>query len=432
MAQEFQSKNKRSPLAEIHTVTTNLMIAIRFLGARKRAMLMSLTGIVLGVAFFIIAQAQTAGFEQYFIKTILGVNGMVRIEDRIQSSPPIAASAGSSFAIQVQGSVKYIPGVEQINAVQEALSQFPEITAASPVIRGNASLLANFREYDTKPYGIDLNSFIGVSDLENQIIDGSINEFSQNPYGLIVGTRIAKRMHLKIDDSVLLKSSSGTPQRFKVLAIFETGIDQVDRERVYLHLPSIRPLLNKPKGASFIQINLIDPEIAPELALRIGHAISHYTMAWQNREKTWLQVFSVLRISSAITISTIILISGLGMFNTLVMIVIDKTREIAILRSMGYMRLDITQIFMFQGLIVLFAGILLGWITAAAGTYGLSKIPIRIRGIFAADSFVVHWDISHYVWAGVIATIVVSIASYFPARRAARLEPGDVIRGSST
>jgi lipoprotein-releasing system permease protein len=120
------------------------------------------------------------------------------------------------------------------------------------------------------------------------------------------------------------------------------------------------------------------------------------------------------------------------MFNTLVMIVIDKTREIAILRSMGYMRLDITQIFMFQGLIVLFAGILLGWITAAAGTYGLSKIPIRIRGIFAADSFVVHWDISHYVWAGVIATIVVSIASYFPARRAARLEPGDVIRGSST
>ena len=150
---------------------TNLLIAIRFLSARKRAMLMSLTGIVLGVAFFIIAQAQTAGFEQYFIKTILGVNGMVRVEDRIQGSPPIAASTGSHFAIQVQGSVKYIPGVEQINAVQEALTQFPEITAASPVIRGNASLMANFREYDTKPYGIDLQSFVGVSDLKQIIED---------------------------------------------------------------------------------------------------------------------------------------------------------------------------------------------------------------------------------------------------------------------
>ena len=248
----------------------------------------------------------------------------------------------------------------------------------------------------------------------------------------MLGTRIAQRMQLKIDDSVLLRSANGTPQRFKILAIFETGIDQVDRERVYLHLPSIRPLLNKPKGVSFIQINLIDPDIAPALAQRISSTISHYTMGWQNREKTWLQVFNVLRISSAITLSTIILISGLGMFNTLVMIVIDKTREIAILRSMGYTRSDITQIFMFQGFIVLSAGVLLGWAAAAAGTYGLSKIPIRIRGIFAADSFVVHWDISHYLMAGIIATIVVSIASYFPARRAARLEPGAVIRGSSS
>ena len=155
-------------------------------------------------------------------------------------------------------------------------------------------------------------------------------------------------------------------------------------------------------------------------------------MGWQNREKTWLQVFSVLRISSALTISTIILISGLGMFNTLVMIVVDKTREIAILRSMGYTRSDITQIFIFKGLIILVLGVILGWITAAAGTYGLSKIPLRIRGIFAADTFVVHWDISHYIWAGIIATIVITIAAYFPARRAARLEPGDVIRGSST
>lgn len=394
-------------------------------------MLMSLTGIIFGVSFFIITQAQTAGFERYFIKTILGVNGMVRVEDRIQGKPPMNAAEGSAFSIAVTGSVRYIPGIEQTNAVLEALKQFPEITAASPVIRGNATLIANFREYDTKPYGIDLNAHIAVSDLKGQIIDGSITDFAQNPYGVILGTRIAQRMHLKIDDSILMKAS-GVPQRFKILAIFETGIDQVDRERVYLHLPAIRPLLAKPKGVSFIQINLTDPQLAPALADRIQQTIAHHAMGWQNREKTWLQVFSVLRISSALTISTIILISGLGMFNTLVMIVVDKTREIAILRSMGYTRSDITQIFIFKGLIILVLGVILGWITAAAGTYGLSKIPLRIRGIFAADTFVVHWDISHYIWAGIIATIVITIAAYFPARRAARLEPGDVIRGSST
>jgi lipoprotein-releasing system permease protein len=408
-----------------------LLIALRFLGARKRAMLMSLAGIVFGVAFFVITQAQTAGFESYFIKTILGVNGMVRVEDRIQGGRVLSASDGSAFAIAVEGSVKYIPGVQFPNKVIDALAGFPEVVAASPVIRGNATLLANFREYDVKPHGIELAGFVAVSDLETQIIDGSLKAFAENPYGLIVGVRVARRMNLQVGDSVLL-DGAGEPQRFRVNAIFETGIDQVDRERVYLHLAACRPLLNKATGASFVQINLSDAALAPALATRIQQAITHTTLPWQEREKTWLQVFSVLRISSALTISTIIFISGLGMFNTLVMIVVDKTREIAILRSMGYTREDISRIFMLQGGIVVGLGIILGCGAAALGTYALSHIPIRIRGIFASDHFVVLWDPWHYVSAAVIATIVVMVASYFPARRAARLEPGAVIRGSSS
>ncbi|MCX6937403.1 MAG: FtsX-like permease family protein [Verrucomicrobia bacterium] len=408
-----------------------LLIALRFLSARKRAMLMSLAGIVFGVAFFVVTQAQTAGFESYFIKTILGVNGMVRIEDRIQSTRSLAATQGSDFTIAVEGSVKYIPGVQYPNDLLGALKRFPEVTAASPVIRGNATLIANFREYDVKPYGIELASFVNVSDLDTQIIDGSLGAFSENPYGLILGVRIAKRMNLQIGDSVLL-DAAGEPQRFRINAIYETGIDQVDRERVYLHLPAGRSLLNKPVGASFIQANVVAPELAPALAMRIEEAVGHSTLAWQEREKTWLQVFSVLRISSALTISTIIFISGLGMFNTLVMIVVDKTREIAILRSMGYTREDISRIFMLQGGIVVACGVVFGCLAAAAGTYALSHIPIRIRGIFASDHFVVLWDPWHYVGAAVIAVIVVMVASYFPSRRAARLEPGSIIRGSSS
>jgi lipoprotein-releasing system permease protein len=412
-------------------MNTSLLIALRFLGARKRAMLMSLAGIVFGVAFFVVTQAQTAGFESYFIKTILGVNGMVRVEDRIQRAPALAAGGDSAFAIRVDGAVKYIPGIQHPNVVLEALAGFPGVTAASPVIRGSATLLANFREYDAKPYGIDLATFVNVSDLETQIIDGSLASFAENPYAVLVGVRVARRMGLAVGDSILL-AAQGEPQRYRIAGIFETGIDLVDRERVYLHLPAIRTLLNRPVGVSFIQANLADAAAAPQFAERIEQTVSHSTMAWQEREKTWLQVFRVLRISSALTISTIILISGLGMFNTLVMIVVDKTREIAILRSMGYTRADITRVFMLQGGIIVALGVVLGCAAAAAGTYALSHIPIRIRGIFASDRFVVQWDVWHYVGAAVIAVIVVMVASYFPARRAARLEPGSVIRGSSS
>ncbi len=413
-------------------MNTNFQIARRFITARKRAMFMSLAGIAFGVAFFILTQAQTAGFQSFFIQTILGVNGMVRIEDRIQGGQKSSTQDSETGAIlEADRATKYIPGVQFPARVISALQQFPEVVSASPVIRGNAVLKANFRDYDAKPYGIELDSYTSVSDLAGQIIQGSLQDFAANPYGVIVGIRIAQRMGLKIGDSILLESVHAR-QRYRIAGFFETGIDMVDRERVYIHLSASRVLLDQPSGASFIQINLTDANSAPYMAGRIRTVVSHYTLAWQDREKTWLQVFSVLRLSSAITISSIILISGLGMFNTLVMIIVDKTREIAILRSMGFTRSDIVSIFMQLGAFVLIAGVLSGWTIAAAATYGLSRLPIRIRGIFATDHFVVQWDIMHYVWAGVIATIVVLIASYFPARRAARLEPGAVIRGSSS
>ena len=142
-------------------------------------------------------------------------------------------------------------------------------------------------------------------------------------------------------------------------------------------------------------------------------------------------MFRALRVSAALTVSTIILISGLGMFNTLAMIVIEKTKEIAILRSMGYTRRDISRIFIWLGTIVLVLGTIGGWLLGAGVTYGVSKVPIHITGIFATNSFQVSWNIWHYIVATITATVVVMTAAIIPARRAARLEPGDIIRGTA-
>ncbi|MFI5336800.1 MAG: FtsX-like permease family protein, partial [Opitutales bacterium] len=114
-----------------------------------------------------------------------------------------------------------------------------------------------------------------------------------------------------------------------------------------------------------------------------------------------------------------------------VMIVLEKTKEIAILRSMGYTRRDISHIFVWLGAIVFVVGTVLGWGLGAGVTYSVSKLPIRIRGIFSTDSFVVAWSIWHYVAATLTAAVVVMTAAIIPARRAARLEPGDIIRGTA-
>src|SRR5207244_10501056 len=162
---------------------------------------------------------------------------------------------------------------------------------------------------------------------------------------------------------------------------------------------------------------LRDPDRAPGLASHFENLFQHATQSWQEREEVNLQIFSTLRFSAAITVSLIILLAGFGIFNVLTMSVLSKIREIAILRSMGYRRIDISSIFLWQGALIAGAGSLLGCLLGALMTWGVSHIPIRIRGLLYADYFLVTWDWRHYVFATLLAVLAVFIASYVAARR---------------
>jgi lipoprotein-releasing system permease protein len=169
---------------------------------------------------------------------------------------------------------------------------------------------------------------------------------------------------------------------------------------------------------------------APQLAAHLEELLQHRSRSWQERERGNLEVFRAIRYSAAITVSTIIVLAGFGIFNILTLMVLEKVREIAILRSMGYRRSDISAIFLWQGLLVAIIGSTLGCILGALLTWGVSRIPVRVRGFFATDHFLVYWTWHHYVAAIGIAFVGVFLASYFPARRAAGLAPVAILRGS--
>ena len=409
----------------------NLRIAFRFLTAKKRAMLMSLSCTVLGVGLFIVTQATTSGFEQFFIRTILGTDGAMRIEDKMQDTlRSMNAGGGTDFMVSQREGVKYIEGVEEPKLIIGALSNFSNISGVSAVLRGNIIVTSAFKNESAQVFGIELEEHLKVSDLANQIVDGTLDSFREAPSGALVGRVLADRLELRVGDSFLI-DAQGQFSRYRVSAIYETGVNDIDKVRIYLQMGEARSLLRRPNGVSFVQLNLRDKDRAPMDALQIQEVLRHSVRAWQDREKTWLSVFRALRISSAITVSVFTLIAGLAMFNTLAMIVLEKTKDIAILRSMGYERGDITQIFLWQAGVVLAIGALSGALMGAAVTYGVSKIPLPINGIFKTDTFIVSWSVWHYVQALATAAVMVMAASVIPARRAARLEPGDVIRGTA-
>jgi lipoprotein-releasing system permease protein len=413
-------------------MSPNLRIAFRFLTAKRRAMIMSLSCIILGVGLFVVTQATTSGFERFFIKTILGINGAIRIEDKIQDTMRSMAAVGASdsYFSQREG-VKYIEGVEEPQAIIDAVRRFGNVRGVSAVVSGGAQITSSFKtENSPQVLGIVLEDHLRVSDLAEQITSGSLDDFRQSPSGALVGRVLADRLQLSRGDSIVI-AVRGQSRRFRVAAIYETGYREVDKTNVYLHMGEARSLLRKPAGATFLQIGLHDPDRAPEDARRMVDVLRHKATSWQERETTWLAVFRALRISTMITVTVFTLIASLAMFNTLAMIVLEKTKDIAILRSMGYERKDITQIFLWQAAIVLAIGAALGAGFGAAVTWAVGQVPLPINGIFKTDRFIVIWDVNHYVAAVATAVIMVMIASLIPARRAARLEPGDIVRGTA-
>lgn len=413
-------------------MTPPLYIALRFLGHRKRAFLLSLSGVVFGVAFFICTQAQTQGFATHFINSTLGSNGSVVLRARFQPLatgmlvPPKTAAAKANATHR-----RYLEGITNAREIMRVSRQFSNVAACSPVLRGTLSARYGFQNATVDLFGIDAPLHLQTTDLIRQIIDGSFDDFRDNATAVIVGAKLAEVLNLVAGDSVQLLSPGGDYWRFTVAAIARSGVGAVDSSRIYCHAKVAQNLLRKPFAASMIIYKLRDPERAPALAKHFESLFQHDTQSWQEREAGNLQLFMTLRMSAAITVSLIILLAGFGIFNVLTMSVLSKVKEIAILRSMGYRRWDISAIFLWQGAMIAAAGATLGCVAGALLTWGVSHIPIRVRGLLVADHFLVAWDWRHYFWATVLAIIAVFIASYVPARRAAQLPPVATLRGSS-
>jgi lipoprotein-releasing system permease protein len=413
-------------------MSQNFRIALRFLTAKKRAMVMSLSCIILGVGLFIVTQAATSGFQEFFIKTILGTNGAILIEDKVQQTLRSleSGSYNSGYEVRQKEGQKYIEGIEYPDLLSDGVKTFHNVSGVSAVLRNTVTIRSSFRDQSGQAYGINLDDHLKVSDLQSQIVEGSLNDFRVQQGGALVGRVIADKLQLETGETFEIEYHNEI-HHFRVSAIYQTGVNDIDSVRIYVKMDDARALFKKPTGATYLQVSLIDRDRAREDAAEMTNSLQYRADAWQDREKSWLGVFKAFSVATAITVSVFTLIAGLAMFNTLAMMVLEKTKEIAILRSMGYTREDITRIFLWQATIVLAIGTVAGCLTGAIITYIVSQYPLPITGIFTSHKFLVQWSLKHYLEAVATAVIMVMAASLIPSRRAARLEPGDIIRGTA-
>lgn len=412
----------------------SLQIALTHLTYRKRQTLVSVSGVAMGVGFFIAMAAMMQGFQSYFTSTIIDVSPHVTIMDEYRNPrrQPAEFYYGEGAALNIQGirPIEEKRGIRGYQAMLTAIRTLPDV-AVSVALDGQAFLRFGGSEYSASLTGIVPEDERHITRMEKDMIAGSMTDLETTANGIIVGAGLAKRLGAGMGDSLTAVSSRGIIMRVKIVGLLETGITAIDNRRAFMLLKKVQILEDKPNRVSQITMRLVNPDHALVLAPQLESRFRYRTESWREANAGIFGVFVIQNMVMYSTVTAIMIVAAFGIYNIISTIIHEKARDIAILKSLGFREADIRRIFQWQGLIVGVCGALLGWGIGYLLTSGLASIRVNIEGEIKTDRLFLLWSFRHYLMAAAFALTAAILAATIPARKAAKVNPVDIIRGVS-
>jgi lipoprotein-releasing system permease protein len=410
-----------------------LDLARGMLSRRRRQTLVSVLGVALGVAFFIAIAALMRGFQTYFVQQVIDVQPHIVIKDETRTPLPQAAElAAPDGAVSVNG-VKPVDRVRGIRSAGDKLAILEAIpgAAAAPILTGPALLRYGSRDVSITVTGIDPVRYRRVSNLQKDMIQGSLEELRSAANGLIIGDALAQRLGVQLGDTVIAVSPRGVSLQMKIVGIFHTGIVSLDQSTGYALLKVNQVLQDRPNVVNQILLRLADVTQAEPLARQIEARFGDRTESWEEQNRNILTVFVIQNAIMYSVTGAILLVAAFGIYNIISTVVFEKTRDIAILKSLGFTEGDIQRLFLVQGIIAGMLGAALGCLLGQLMIEGLAQVRFNTETPAGTDRFLLARDWRIFVVATFFAVGSAGLAALIPARRASRLDPVQVVRGAA-
>ncbi len=403
-----------------------IFVGLRYLKTKKRYgtvslnTFISIAGVVIGVATSIITLAVMTGFQGYF-------------RDKILSAIP------HIMVMEYTGS-----GLKDEKVLQEKVEKVDHVVATTPFIMNQAMLTTRDRVQGVVVRGIDPRNEGRVTDLQKNMVEGSLLDLegtSRNLPGIVVGTDLAKKFGIIIGDTVTMVNPLGeeTPmgivpkmRKFEVVGIFDAGMYDYNTSFTYISLPAAQKFFDMPGRVSGIQVRVDDVYNAAKIAESIQSAIGFpfYTRNWMEMNKNFFSALKLEKIGMSLILIVIIIVASFNIIGTLTMIVMEKNREIAIMKSMGAPSGSIMKIFMFGGVIIGLVGTALG---AAIG-YGAVAVITRTqvislpRDVYQVSHLPLSITIFDVLFISLMALGISFVATLYPSWQAAKQDPVEVLR----
>lgn len=410
-----------------------LYISVRQLLDRKRQTLVSLSGIVLGVAFFLAVSSLMRGSELDFIRRLVDNSPHITISDefRIPRSQPVhEVYPGGAVELRNLTPQTETRGIRGFDMILSYIRTIPG-SRASAVLLGQALIQFAGRDYSVTLNGMTPEEIKGVTTIENYLIEGTLDALIADADGIIIGSELAKKLGISRGNILRVAAATGQIRNFRVVGIFRTGRAAYDQVQVFVSLKRVQALLNRPQRVNSIIVKLTDPHSAHEIARSVEQRSGFKSVSWQEASEDLMNTLSIRNTIMYTVVSAVLIVAAFGIYNIISTVILEKQRDIAILRSMGFFARDIQIIFITQGIIIGLLGCIGGIPMGMGLMYGLMQIRFTPPGSSVPVSMPIDWGLMQFFVAVAFALIASITAAFLPSRKAARVQPVEILRGGA-
>jgi len=410
-----------------------LAVAWAHLIGRKRQTFVALGGVVLGVAFFLAVSSLMRGSEEDFLKRLVDNAPHITVYDEVREAPAQPAALRWPDAALNLPRVKpqrETRGIRGWPRALEALRVLPGVRVA-PVLNGAVVLSFAGRVQGVQMQGIEPVAMRGVSTIESKMVQGGLDALDADANGIVLGAGLMAQFQLRVGSTVSVAAAGGSSRPMKVVGVFRTGNQAYDEGQAFVKLSRAQSLLGRENRVNRLILQLDDPQAAATLAPQIERELGMKAVSWTEASQDILSLLVIRNLIMYTVVSAILVVASLGIYNTLSTVALEKTRDIAILKSMGFHARELQRIFLLQGLAVGTLGSLLGLALGAVLMQALAQVQVKPPGALDASSLPLYWGAEQFALAAGFALVSSLAAAWLPARKAARLHPVDILRGAA-
>lgn len=392
-------------------------IALRFLADNPLQTLLISVAISVGAAVIVFITALMLGLQNNMINKTLGTQAHIRIEATQQHNIFSEVTDGRYVWALESPRAQRLQSINNWQEVRDTLESYPQLKAVSPLISGPAFAQKGTARSSIALVGIDPERYQGIINIKDYLLEG---EFSVGASDVMIGSQLAEDLGLRSGDKLRLDAGDNRQSVMNVAGIFELGVRELDSRYVYTGLKQSQTLLNLPGGVTLIEIKIADVFVADYWSQRLQKLTGLYVQSWMDSNAQLLNGLQSQTMTTQIIRVFVAMSVIFGIASVLAVSVVQRTREIGILRAMGSSQQQILRVFLLQGGLLGLAGSLLGVVVGYLMVQGFNSAGQRLFEIVLEPSMLLS--------AITIATVAGVIAAMVPARRAAKYDPAVAIR----